>query len=180
MMRRWVALAIVTVAFVAGCTDTERPRASTATSFVDGVCTAIGEWGDQIVEAANAFTDDTERLNDSGRRARYLFAFDEQRRLTEHLRGELQVAPPNGVGDAVSIRRELLHAVDDVTKNIDDQKADAAAHVDFHFIGPKPDRLFSGTEKSLSLMLKPLDEAADTHHEEALGGACGRTGGLPA
>jgi hypothetical protein len=173
LARRTVA-AIAALVVVAGCSDDARPKSATATSFADGVCAAVSEWGDHIVEAANAFTDDSARLNDSGRRARYLFAFDEQGRITERLREELQAAPPNGVGDAATIRAELLHAVDDVVQNIHDQKADAAEHVDFHFLGPKPDRLFAGTEKSLSLMLKPLDEAARQHDENGLGGACGR------
>jgi hypothetical protein len=172
-----VVMAIVIVS--AGCSDDTRPTAATATSFVDGVCSAVSDWGDQIVEAANAFTDDSERLNDSGRRARYLFAFDEQGRITEQLHEELQAAPPNGAGDTAAIRGELLHAVDDVARNIQEQKTDAAEHVDFHFIGPKPDRLFGGTEKSLSLMLKPLDEAARQHGEAGLGGRCGRADGVP-
>lgn len=159
---------------LSACTDTSRPKASTATSFTEGVCAAIREWGDRVVDAANAFTDDTARLSDAGRRTRYLFAFDEQARITAELREELQAAPPIGVAEPDAIRVELLHAVDDVTRNIHDQKADAIEQVDFHFIGPRPDRLFSGTEKSLSLVLKLLGEIAREHDVDALGGTCGR------
>jgi hypothetical protein len=113
-------------------------------------------------------------LSEAGRRARYLFAFDEQGHITDKLREALGATPPNGVADAEAIRAELLHALDDVAQNIHDQKADAAEHVDFHFIGPRPDRLFAGTEKSLSLMLKPLDEIGRDRHVNALGGSCGR------
>jgi hypothetical protein len=34
--------------------------------------------------------------------------------------------------------------------------------------------LFAGTEKSLSLVLKPLDEVARAHGVDELGGTCGR------
>jgi hypothetical protein len=172
--RRWTAIALTTVIALSSCSDSARPQASSASSFPDAVCTAISDWGREVVDAANAFTDETAHLSDAGRRARYLFAFDEQARITTELRDELEAAPPIGVVDAEAIRVELLHAVDDVTQNIHDQKADAAEHVDFHFIGPTPDRLFAGTEKSLSLMLKPLDEIARGHHVDALGGSCGR------
>ena len=174
MTRVIAVLVVASVIALAGCSESTRPKASTAPSFAEGVCTAISEWGSHIVDAANAFTDDSPRLSLAGRRARYLFAFDEQRRLTDDLRGELEATPPSGVADPEAIRAPLLVAVDDVTKNIGEQKADAAEHVDFHFIGPKPDRLFAGTEKSLSLMLKPLDDVARQQHVEALGGHCGR------
>ena len=168
------ALAIASVISVSGCSDTSRPEASTATSFAEGVCSAISAWQSRVVDAANAFTDQSPHLSLAGRRARYLFAFDEQGRITDNLREELHVVPSSGLTDADAIRGQLLHALDDVTQNIHDQKADAAEHVDFHFIGPKPDRLFAGTEKSLSLMLKPLDQVAIDHHVDALGGPCGR------
>lgn len=175
MTRTVTALALVSViALATGCSDSPRPAASTATSFADGVCSSISDWGTRVVEAANVFTDDSPHLSVGGRRSRYLFAFDEQQRITDDLRVELQTAPPNGVTDADARREQLLHAVDDVTQNIHDQKADSAVNVDFHFIGPKSDRLFAGTEKSLSLMLKPLDAIARDHHVDALGGSCGR------
>lgn len=174
MRRAITALAIASVISVAGCSDTSRPETSTAASFAEGVCSAISEWQNRVVDAANAFTDQSPHLNVAGRRARYLFAFDDQGRITGDLREELQVVPPSGVTDAEAIRAQLLHAVDDVAQNIHDQKADAAEQVDFHFIGPRPDRLFAGTEKSLSLMLKPLDQVAIEHHVDALGGSCGR------
>jgi hypothetical protein len=169
------AVAIAGVIALASCSsDTPAPAASKATSFAAGACNAISAWGNDIVDAANAFTDETSHLSNSGRRSLYLFAFDEQERITEQLRQELEAAPAAGLMDADAVRAELLHAVDDVVKNIHDQKADAAANVDFTTIGPKPDRLFAGTEKSLSLMLKPLDQTARDHNVDALGGSCGR------
>ena len=175
-MKRLVSsLALVCVtALVAGCSDATPSPASAATSFSAGVCSSISEWGHRLVATANAFTDESPHLSTAGRRARYLFAFDEQVRVTDDLREELDRVPTTGVPDPDAIRRQLAHAVDDVTQNIRDQKADAAAHVDFSFIGPKPDRLFAGTEKSLSLLLKPLDEIARQEHVDALGGSCGR------
>ena len=83
-------------------------------------------------------------------------------------------APAIGVADAATLRAVLLRATDDVVQNIRDEQADAAHNVDFATIGPKPDRLFAGTEKSLSLMLKPLDALARDRHVDALGGDCGR------
>jgi hypothetical protein len=167
-------LAIVAVIALLGCTESSRPSASNAPSFVGSVCASIRDWNDRIIEAANAFTDESPQLNFNGRRARYLFALDEQGRITDELRVELQAAPTSGVSDAGAIRDELLHAVDDVRQNVRDNKADAAEHVDFGFIGPKPDRLFAGTEKNLSLMLKPLAEVSREHGIEGLGGQCGR------
>jgi hypothetical protein len=172
--RPLTALTIATALALSGCSDPSAPRTSTATSFTEGTCSAISEWGGRMVDAANAFTDDTAHLSDAGRRARYLFAFDEQARITDDLRKELETTTPTGDAEAEPIRAQLLDALDDVTTNIHDQKADAAEHVNFHFIGPRPDRLFSGTEKSLSLVLKPLDEISRESQIDALGGSCGR------
>jgi hypothetical protein len=169
-----LAVATVIVVACACASDGAHPKTSTATSFATGTCAAIAEWGDHLVDAANAFTDDSPHLSAAGRRARYLFAFDEEVRITSDLRDELQTTPAAGVTDPDAIRAQLFHAIDDVTTNIRDQKADAAEHVNFHLIGPVPDRLFSGTEKSLSLMLKPLDEISRDRHVDELGGSCGR------
>ena len=175
MKRALTGVVIASVMTLTACgNETPRPAASIAASFAAGACTAISDWSNAIVDAANAFTDETTHVSNSGRRSRYLFAFDEQERITEHLREELQAAPSSGLTDTGAVRAELLHAVDDVVQNIHDQKADASVNVDFSTIGPKPDRLFAGTEKSLSLMLKPLDETARVHHVDALGGSCGR------
>ena len=173
-MRRMTGLAIASVIALSGCSDATHGTASTSTSFASATCGAISEWGKRIVDRANSFTDISPHVSTAGRRARYLFAFDEQQSVTDDLREDLRTTPPNGVDDADAIRAKLLQAVDDVSKNIDDQKTDAAAHVDFSFLGPRPDRLFSGTEKSLSLMLKPLDEIARDRGVDALGGSCGR------
>jgi hypothetical protein len=162
-----IALCIVMI----GCSDTKPPP---ATSFANGVCAAVSTWGTGIVDAANTFTDESPHLSVDGRRARYLFAFDEQRRITETLREEIAAAPQPGTANAGEVRDALLAAVDDVLANIEDQRADAAREVDFDFVGPRPDRLFSGTEKSLSLMLKPLDEQARVQGVAELGGSCGR------
>ena len=172
-MKRVAMIALATLA-AASCSSTTHPASSKAASFTAGVCTAISTWGDEIVDAANAFTDVSPHLSIEGRRAQYLLAFDRQQHLTDGLRDELDAAPSNGVDDPDALRAALLQATADVADNIRDNKADAAAHVDFHFIGPKPDRLFAGTEKSLSLMLKPLDELARDRHVDALGGSCGR------
>jgi hypothetical protein len=173
-MRRALLVAVVLVVVGAGCSDDPKSAASTATSFPSGVCASISRWQHDIVDAANAFTDDSPHLREDGRRARYLFAFDEQTRLTNTLRDDIQQVTPAGVDDPDAVRAALLAAVDDVEANIADQKADAAEHVDFRVIGPKPDRLFAGTEKSLSLMLKPLDELSRDQHIDELGGSCGR------
>ena len=167
-------LAATAATFASACSDATHPASSTATSFTAGVCAAISTWGDDIVDIANAFTDVSVHLSIEGRRAQYLFSFDKQARATDDLRDELAAAPANGVDDPDALRAQLLLSTDDVIANIEDNKADAAEHVDFRFVGPKPDRLFAGTEKSLSLMLKPLDELARDRHVDALGGACGR------
>jgi hypothetical protein len=168
----WAAVGAVVL--VCGCSDAVPTKASKAASFTDGVCASISDWENALVDAANAFTDETTHLTVDGRKARYLFAFDEQVRITEELRTQLESAPANGVDDPDAVRAALSHAIDDVIQNIHDQKADAAANVDFSTFGPKPDRLFAGTEKSLSLLLKPLDEVARASNVAALGGSCGR------
>lgn len=175
-MRR-IAIAAASLALVLGltsCGDEPPRKASTAPSFSAGVCEAITTWGKDIVHVANAFTALSPSLSADGRRAQYLFAFDKQQAVTDELRAEILAAPTTGVDDAEALRTELLRAVDDVVANIHDNKADAATHVDFTTVGPRPDRLFAGTEKSLSLMLKPLDELARDRHVDALGGSCGR------
>ena len=165
---------IAIAASIAGCGHEPRPSSSRAPSFTAGVCTSISEWSSDIVDAANAFTNLSPSLSIEGRRAQYLFAFDKQARITDELRDQIDAAPSNGVDEPSALRDALHRAIDDVLSNIADNKADAAANVDFHFIGPRPDRLFAGTEKSLSLLLKPLDELSRTHRIDALGGSCGR------
>jgi hypothetical protein len=138
------------------------------------VCASISTWSKDLVDAANTFTDLSPQLSVEGRRAQYLFAFDNQVRITDQLRDQLQAAPSTGVEDADALREELLHAADGVVANIRDDQADAAGSIEFDTIGPKPDRLFAGTEKDLSLMLKPLDALARDRQVDALGGTCGR------
>jgi len=159
---------------LAACAESSTPSAAKAATFAEGVCPSISTWQAELVDTANAFTDLSPSLSADGRRAQYLFAFDKQARITEELRTQIDAAPSTGVDDAAALRAALGHAVDDVIQNIHDNKADAAANVEFDTIGPKPDRLFAGTEKSLSLMLKPLDQLARDQHVDALGGNCGR------
>ena len=172
-----VTRGVATVLFALGlaaCAESSTPSAAKATTFAEGVCPSITTWQDELVDTANAFTDLSPSLSSDGRRAQYLFAFDKQARITEELRTQVAAAPSTGVDDAAALRASLDHAIDDVIQNIRDNKADAAANVEFDTIGPKPDRLFAGTEKSLSLMLKPLDQLARDQHVDALGGSCGR------
>lgn len=175
-MRRLLVTAAAALATVglSACSASTEPSAARAPSFAAGVCGAITTWSHDLVDTANAFTDLSPHLGVEGRRAQYLFAFDKQEHLTDELRAQLRAAPATGVDDADGLRAELLRAADDVVRNIRDNKADAAVNVEFATIGPKPDRLFAGTEKSLSLMLKPLDALARDRHVEALGGRCGR------
>ena len=173
-MRR-VALVLAALLVVgAGCSDDSHSAASTATSFTSGVCSSISMWATDLVDAANAFTEQSPHLSESGRRAQYLFAFDEQRRITDELRANLSEVPGVGITEADAVRAELLAAVDDIEAEIADRKAFAADHIDFSTLGPRPDRLFAGTEKSLSLMLKPLAELSRTEGIIELGGTCGR------
>ena len=159
---------------LAACTASTRPSSSRATSFADGVCASISTWSKDLVEAANTFTDLSPHLSVEGRRAQYLFAFDNQVRITDELRDQLEAAPSTGVDDAGALRDQLVQATDSVVANIRDDQADAASNVEFDTVGPKPDRLFAGTEKNLSLVLKPLDALARDRHVDALGGTCGR------
>ena len=175
-MRQAIALVIVAVLLAAGCSKDSSTTASRASNFTTGICTSVLQWDDDMVDAANRFTDDSPFLTETQRRARYLFAFDEQQRITEDLRDNINTAPPTGVDDPDAVRVALSKAIDAVEKNIADQKADAAANVDFRFIGPRPDRLFAGTEKSESLFLKPMNEVARDQNIAALGGDCGRGG----
>jgi hypothetical protein len=174
---RTIARVIVGVALVVAlgaCSESTTPTAAKAASFPAGVCPAISKWGSDIVDVANDFTDLSPSLSLNGRKAQSLFAFDKQEKLTNELRAEIEAAPSNGVPDANEARTALLRATDDVVQNIRDNKADSDLNVDFHTYGPRPDRLFAGTEKNLSLMLKPLDELARDQHVDALGGGCGR------
>ena len=159
---------------LAACSASTRPSSSRAASFTDGVCASISTWSRDLVDVANTFTDLSPQLSVEGRRAQYLFAFDTQVRVTDELRDELEAAPSTGVDDASGLRDELVRATDSVVANIRDDQADAASNVEFDTIGPKPDRLFAGTEKNLSLVLKPLDALARDRHVDALGGTCGR------
>jgi hypothetical protein len=130
-----------------------------------------------MVNAANAFSTDSPKLDVQARRARYARAFDDQKAITDDLRKDLEAAPANGVTDAEAIRTALVAATGDVQTTIQLNQADAASHPDsdYEFQGVKEDRLFAGTEKSLSQILKPLDEQSRVHDVPDLGGSCGRT-----
>ena len=170
---RGVVAALLVVA-IGACAESTTPSAAKAASFPAGVCPAISYWGAGIVDVANAFTTASPSLSVNGRKAQYLFAFDKQEALTDELRTQIGAAPSTGVPNAEEVRTALLRATDDVVGNIHDNRSDADANVEFDTIGPKPDRLFAGTEKNLSLMLKPLDQVARDEHVDALGGSCGR------
>ncbi|HEX4822374.1 MAG TPA: hypothetical protein VFV00_19355 [Acidimicrobiales bacterium] len=169
-----VITAFVFLLALGSCSESTTPAAAKAASFPEAVCPAISKWGSDIVDAANAFTALSPSLSLNGRKAQSLFAFDKQEKLTRELRAEIEAASSTGVPNADQVRGALLRATDDVVQNIRDNKADSEVNVDFHTYGPRPDRLFAGTEKNLSLMLKPLDELARDQHIDALGGHCGR------
>jgi hypothetical protein len=166
--------AVLLVVALGACSESTTPSAAKAATFAAGVCPSISTWEDDLVDAANTFTDLSPHLSVAGRRAQYLFAFDKQERITEELRAQIDAAPSTGIQDVAVLRESLGRAIDDVVRNIHDNKADATANVEFDTIGPKPDRLFAGTEKSLSLLLKPLNQLARDEHVQALGGSCGR------
>jgi hypothetical protein len=163
----------------AGCASDAKPATSASsgapTSFSTNVCAAISHWQNAMVDAANAFSTDSPPLDIPARRARYLRAFDDQQAITADLVTALQSAPASGAPDE-AVRTALLHAADDVRATLRDNQATAAAHPDsdYEFAGVKEDLLFAGTEKTLSEMLKPLDEQA-RENDPAVGGTCGRT-----
>jgi hypothetical protein len=172
--RTRAAAAILLAVPLGACSESTAPSAAKAANFAAGVCPSISTWENDLVDTANMFTDLSPHLSVEGRRAQYLFAFDKQERITEELRAQVEAAPSTGVEDAAALRESLGRAIDDVLQNIHDNRADAAANVEFNTFGPRPDRLFAGTEKSLSLLLKPLDQLARDQHLDALGGSCGR------
>lgn len=175
------------VVLIAACSDrsnTASPKASTSspssaapTTFAGTVCGAISKWQNRMVNAANAFSTDSPKLDVPGRRARYARAFDDQKAITDDLRKDIEAAPAVGVADAEAIRSVLVAATGDVQTTINLNQADAASHPDsdYEFQAVKEDRLFAGTEKSLSQILKPLDEQSRAHDVPDLGGTCGRT-----
>ncbi len=116
------------------------------------------------------------RCRDGGR-GTLLARFDDQKAITDDLRKDIETAPAAGVADAEAIRSVLVAATDDVQTTINLNQADAASHPDsdYEFQAVKEDRLFAGTEKSLSQILKPLDEQSRAHNVPDLGGTCGRT-----
>jgi hypothetical protein len=157
-------------------TTRSAPPADPST-FAGAVCGSISTWQNRMVDAANAFSTDSPNLDLPARRARYSRAFDDQKAITNDLRAELQVAPATGVTDAEAIRAVLIAATGDVQTTIQENQADAASHPDsdFEFQAVKEDRLFGGTEKTLSEILKPLDEQSRVHNVPVLGGSCGRS-----
>jgi hypothetical protein len=170
---------VLAVLALAGCASDATPSTSASsgapTSFSTSVCAAISHWQDAMVDAANAFSTDSPSLDIPGRRARYLRAFDDQQAITTQLVDALQSAPVSSPAED-TVRTALLHATEDVRTTLRDNQATASSHPDsdYAFQGPKEDVLFAGTEKTLSQMLKPLDEQA-RDNDPAVGGTCGRT-----
>jgi hypothetical protein len=177
----------VVVAVIAACSGKSHssapqsgapPRSSSApATFVAAVCGSVSKWQNRMVDAANAFSTDSPKLDVAGRRIRYSRAFDDQKAITSDLRNDIQSAPASGVADAEAIRSVLVAATQDVETTLSQYQADAASHPDsdYQFQAVKEDRLFAGTEKSLSQMLKPLDDQSRVHNVPGLGGTCGRT-----
>jgi hypothetical protein len=175
---------VVLIAACSGKSDTAAPKASMSsqstaapTTFAGAVCGAISKWQNRMVNAANAFSTDSPKLDVPGRRARYSRAFDDQKAISDDLRTDIEAAPAVGVADAEAIRAVLVAATGDVQTTLNLNQADAASHPDsdYEFQAVKEDRLFAGTEKSLSQILKPLDEQSRVHNVPDLGGTCGRT-----
>jgi hypothetical protein len=190
-MTKLVAVAVVCALALIACSDSKtnnaeqpassnQPSASSQsaapTTFGPAVCAAILHWQDRMVDAANAFSTDSPKLDVPGRRARYSRAFEDQKEITNQLRRDLETAPAAGAANAEPIRAVLVAATDDVQTTLRLNQADAAAHPDsdYEFQAVKEDRLFSGTEKSLSQILKPLDEQARLYGVTELSGTCGR------
>ena len=180
----WVAGCAALLVACSGKSNTASPttsassRSSAAPStFAGAVCGAISKWQNRMVDAANAFSTDSPKLDVPARRARYSRAFDDQKAITDDLRKDVEAAPATGVADAEAIRAVLVAATGDVQTTLNLNQADAASHPDsdYEFQAVKEDRLFAGTEKSLSQMLKPLDEQARAHNVPDLGGTCGRS-----
>jgi hypothetical protein len=182
-----VAGCAVVVAVIAACSGkstTSEPKASASSqssaapaTFAGAVCGSVSKWQNRMVDAANAFSTDSPKLDVARRRVRYSRAFDDQKAITGDLRNDIQSAPATGVADAEAIRSVLISATNDVETTLNLYQADAASHPDsdYEFQAVKEDRLFAGTEKSLSQMLKPLDEQSRVHNVPALGGTCGRS-----
>ncbi|HEX2383568.1 MAG TPA: hypothetical protein VHI95_13075 [Acidimicrobiales bacterium] len=182
-----IALLAGCVALMVACSDkpdSAEPASSASSqsspapaTFVSAVCSAVSTWQNRMVGAANSFSTDSPKLDVSGRRARYSRAFDDQKAITDDLRKDIEGAPAAGVAEAESIRTALVAATGDVQTTLRLNQADAASHPDsdYEFQAVKEDRLFAGTEKSLSQILKPLDEQSRVHDVPELGGTCGRT-----
>jgi len=187
MTIRRVVLLCVSAALVVACSGKANNAAPSSTAstqssaapatFVGAVCSSISAWQNRMVDAANAFSTDSPKLDVAARRARYARAFDDQKAITDDLRKGIEAAPASGVADAETIRAALVTATGDVQTTLQLNQADAASHPDsdYEFQAVKEDRLFAGTEKSLSQILKPLDEQSRVHHVPELGGTCGRT-----
>jgi hypothetical protein len=177
-------VAATVIASCSGTSNTAAPKSGSPTTssaapatFVGAVCGSVSKWQNRMVDAANAFSTDSPKLDVAGRRIRYSRAFDDQKAITGDLRNDIQTAPATGVADAEAIRSVLVAATDDVETTLNQYQADAASHPDsdYQFQAVKEDRLFAGTEKSLSQMLKPLDDQSRVHNVPGLGGTCGRS-----
>jgi len=187
MTLRRAVLVCVSAALVVACSGTNNTADTTSASssqssaapatFVSAVCSSVSAWQNRMVDAANAFSSDSPKLDVAARRARYSRAFDDQKAVTNDLRKDLEAAPAAGVADAEPIRAVLVAATGDIQTTLQLNQADAASHPDsdYEFQAVKEDRLFAGTEKSLSQMLKPLDEQSRVHDVPELGGSCGRS-----
>ena len=186
-LRSSVAAAAVVVTVVAvGCSGGASPAAGPTTigagsttrptTFPASVCSSITAWQNRMVAATNAFSDASPRLTPADRKVRYLVGFDDHARITMDLRADLQKAPAVGVGDAESLRSQILAATEQVQQQTAEDRAAAAAlplsAYDGYGVGDG--HLFTGTEKALSTVLKRLNEVGREANAPGLLADCGR------
>ncbi len=103
ILRRLLVLSVGAMVLLVACSDSSNTAAPSSTAasssspapatFTGAVCVAISKWQNRMVNAANAFSTDSPKLDVAARRVRYARAFDDQKAITDDLRKDIEAAP---------------------------------------------------------------------------------------
>jgi hypothetical protein len=171
--RRRVAGAVFEVAVVAAlaaCVD-DGPGDVT---LAESLCPTVQAWSDATVDAVEGFRVASRELDPTGRRARYVQAFDELEALGERLADEL-----GELDLPVDVEASLDEAVTRVAALVGDGAAEAGDLPDaaYAVVAVRDGSLVTGVEKAKAIVFNTLADLA-AQPGSAVPRGCGRRGAL--
>ena len=113
-----VATLVVVALMAAGCGGDSVDEKANET-YANGVCTAIGDWGQQVKGIATTFTGS---ISQAGLESK----LDQAASATQTLVAKIKAVPPPDTSDGQAAKQQLDQLITDVDKTIDAAKTAAA------------------------------------------------------